>query len=97
MYEIEFSEDAVRHLRGVSARDRSVLLDAVEDQLGRQPDVPTRHRKLLRGNPLAAWELRVGEYRVFYNLPDGDATVVVVAIGRKAHNRLTIEGEEFEQ
>lgn len=45
-YEIEFSEDAERHLHALSARDRRTLLDRVEEQLTHQPTEPTRHRKL---------------------------------------------------
>jgi mRNA-degrading endonuclease RelE of RelBE toxin-antitoxin system len=59
-FDIEFSEDAERHIKAMSARDRSVVLDAVEQQLTHEPMVETRHRKLLRPKPLAdrsfAWE-----------------------------------------
>ena len=60
-----------------------------------QPGVPTRHRKLLRENPLADWELRVGEYRVFYDIDDDSGLVMILAIGVKSHNTLRIEGEEI--
>jgi mRNA-degrading endonuclease RelE of RelBE toxin-antitoxin system len=95
-YEIGFSRDAERQLGGLHARDRNIILDAVEEQLTRQPGVPTRHRKLLRENPLADWELRVGEYRVFYDIDDEPGTVTILAIGVKSHNTLRIEGKEFE-
>jgi len=94
-FEIEFSEDAEGHLRKLSARDRGIILDAVEDQLTHQPDQPTRNRKLLRENPLAAWELRVGAWRVFYNADKDAGLVVVVAVGFKDHNTLFIDGKEF--
>jgi mRNA-degrading endonuclease RelE of RelBE toxin-antitoxin system len=94
-YEIEFGEDAERHLRGLSARDRVAILDAVEEQLVHEPAVATRRRKLLRENPLAAWELRVGEYRVFYNVDGEGLIVVVIAIGVKRHNALFIDDKEF--
>jgi hypothetical protein len=45
MFEIRFSEDAERHLKGFSARDRRLLLDVIEEQLTHQPTVPTRNRK----------------------------------------------------
>ena len=93
-YTIEFSEDAERHLALLSARDRAIVLDAVEE-LRHEPTVPTRNRKLLRENPLASWQLRVGDFRVFYNV-DGDLVIVViVAIGEKKHNVLTIDGKAF--
>ena len=76
-------------------------MDAVDDQLRHQPDVPTRRRKRMRPNPVAPWELRVGGYRVFYDLvPEAEETgepeVVVLAIGLKVRDRVWIGGEEHE-
>jgi hypothetical protein len=45
--------------------------------------------------PLAPWELRVGDFRVFYDVILEKATVVVVAVGQKVHNKLFIGGEEI--
>ena len=61
-----------------------------------QPDQPIGHRKPLEDNTIAPWELRVGDFRVFYDVSRGDHVVVIVAIGQKSHNRLRIGGEEFE-
>ena len=93
-YEVELSADAQDHLRVLEARDRTIVIDTIEEQLTHDPAVPTRRRKLLRENPLAAWELRIGDFRVFYNVED--ERVLVVAVGLKEHNRLHIAGEEFE-
>lgn len=92
-YEIEFSEDAERQLAVFTTRDRKTLLDAIETQLSHEPTTPTKHRKLLRPNPVAAWELRVGNFRVFYNVEQQHILVIVVAIGRKDHNQLMIDGK----
>jgi mRNA interferase RelE/StbE len=94
-YEVRFSRDSERQLGELDARDRNNLLDAIEQQLTHQPHVPTRHRKLLRENPLADWELRVGEYRVFYDIDDDPAIVMILAIGVKSHNVLWIDGKEI--
>ena len=94
-YSIEFSEDAERHLSLLRARDRPIVLDAIEEQLTHHPTVAIRNRKLLRENPLASWELRVEDLRVFYNVDDERRVVIVVAIGRKVHNVLTIEGKAY--
>jgi mRNA-degrading endonuclease RelE of RelBE toxin-antitoxin system len=50
----------------------------------------------LEGNPLAPWELRVGDFRVFYDIDRDGETVVVVVIGQKTHERLRIGGEEID-
>ena len=67
-YQIEFSSASERQLGQLTARDRTIILERIEQQLVHQPTVPTRHRKPFDENPLADWELRVGEYRVFYRV-----------------------------
>ena len=95
-YRIEYSPECEDHLRALTARDRGIVMDAVDEQLTHLPSVETRHRKLLRPNPLAPWELRVGSLRVFYDVEDDPEPVVSIrAVGVKDHNRLRIGGEEF--
>ncbi|HLQ46893.1 MAG TPA: type II toxin-antitoxin system RelE/ParE family toxin, partial [Planctomycetaceae bacterium] len=64
--------------------------------LKHQPNVPTRNRKPLRDDAEDRWEVRIGDFRVFYRVLFDGQTVVLTAIGRKAHNRLLIDGEEVE-
>ena len=81
-YRIDYVSAAVEHLRGLSARDQAVILEAVSEQLSHQPAQVTRNRKRLRPNPLAPWQLRVGELRVFYDIEDTpEPTVVILAAG----------------
>ena len=96
-YKVDFAESVEAHLRALSARDRATTLAAIERQLVHEPLKETRNRKPLRPNPIAPWELRVGELRVFYEVV-GSATGVVriLAVGRKHHNVLTIGGKEIE-
>ncbi len=95
MFEIRFSEDGRRHLKGLSARDRRIVIEAIEQQLCHQPTGKTRNKKQLRANPIASWELRVERFRVLYNLVEDTATVLVVAIAMKEGSRLLVEGQEF--
>ena len=95
-FAIELSPKAQEHLRRLRKRDQRIIVDAIDLQLTHQPDQPTPHRKLLQDNPLAPWELRVGDFRVFYDIDREGETVVVVAIGQKTHDRLQIGGEEIE-
>ena len=71
---------------------QTIMLDAVAQLLESDPDVETRRRKRLRDNPLAPWELRIGEFRVFYEISEGQQ-VRVLAIGHKEHNDLFIRSE----
>ena len=94
-YFIEFSEDAERHLDQLRAYDRSIVIAAIKEQLRHEPAVPTRHRVRLRDTPLASWELRVGDFRIFYNVEEERVTVLIVAVGEKDRNIVRIEGREF--
>jgi mRNA-degrading endonuclease RelE of RelBE toxin-antitoxin system len=64
-YTVEFAESVEDHLRALTARDRTTALTAIERQLVYEPLKETRNRKPLRPNPIAPWELRVGDLRVF--------------------------------
>jgi mRNA-degrading endonuclease RelE of RelBE toxin-antitoxin system len=96
-YEVVYSRRARDHLRALSARDRSIVMDAIEQQLGEQPTVETRNRFRMRPNPLAPWELRVQHLRAYYDVrTEPEPTVQVVAIGIKRRDRVSIGGEELD-
>jgi mRNA-degrading endonuclease RelE of RelBE toxin-antitoxin system len=95
-YQIVFTPRARANLGRLRKRDQQVVLDAIEVQLTHEPGKQTRNRKLLQENPLAPWELRVGNFRVFYDIEEERVTVAIVAIARKVHNTLYIDGEEIE-
>jgi hypothetical protein len=86
----------------LTARDRSAVIDAVDDQLSHEPLTETRNRKLLRPNPIASWELRVGALRVFYDVastggPASSAFLVrILAVGKKEGDILRIGGKVVE-
>lgn len=96
-YRIEYSPDAEGHLRVLTARQRSTVLSTVERQLSHEPAVETRNRKPMRPNPVAPWELRIGQLRVYYDVEQGPAKLVAIrAVGIKRRNRLFIGGEEMQ-
>lgn len=95
-YRIEYTPEAVDHLEGLTPRQSATVLDVVARQLAREPTVPTRNRKVLRANPVAPWELRIGGLRVYYEVKNDPAVVVVKAVGVKDRNRVRIGEEEVE-
>ena len=96
-YRIEYSPVVEGHLRALSARQRSMVFDAVERQLSNQPDVETRNRKPMRPNPLAPWELRVGDLRIYYDVHRQPNPVVqVLAVGLKQRNCVRVGNEVIE-
>ena len=57
----------------------------------------------MRPNPLAPWELRIGDLRVFYDIgpPTGDqesttGTVAILAVGLKKGSRVWLGDEEYD-
>lgn len=97
MFEIVFEAGVEKDLAELRPFDGRRILDAIETRLTRQPAVETRHQKALRGvkPPFDAlepvWELRVGEYRVFYDVDEESRMVFIRAIRRKPPHKTTEE------
>lgn len=93
-YEIEFAECVKGHFRSLTANQRSIIINAIEKQLSNEPLRETRNRKPLRPNPIAPWELRIGELRVFYDVTSEESNIVkILAVGYKKGNTLFISGK----
>lgn len=73
---------AVRQLRRLRRIDGVRILDAIETHLRDEPERPTRTAiKRLRGRQDATYRLRVGDFRLFYDV-DGQ-TVTIIAVLHK--------------
>jgi mRNA-degrading endonuclease RelE of RelBE toxin-antitoxin system len=94
-FEVKLVPSADEDLDFYGARDQRVIVDAIEEFLGVDADLESKKRKRLRPNPFAPWELRVGEYRVFYEIT-AERLVRVLAVGHKLHNDLFIRGQRIE-
>lgn len=95
MHDIQFARGTEQDLKRLSAFHRNTILDAIEPQLAVDPNKPSRNRKILVGlvPPWAAeepiWELRVGDYRVFYDVADEAQVVYIRAVRKKPPGRRT--------
>lgn len=97
MYTIEYSPETIDHLRALTAHQRSIILDGIERQLKFQPAEETKNRKPMRPNPLAPWELRIGNLRVYYDVEEKPEPIVLIrAVGIKRRNHVWIGAERFE-
>jgi mRNA-degrading endonuclease RelE of RelBE toxin-antitoxin system len=94
-YRITITEEAKAQLQDLSARELRIVSDGIAARLQDQPRVPSKAIKLLRPNPLAGYELRLGDLRVLYNVDEKNLEVVIAIVGRKAGNSLIVEGREF--
>ena len=89
MYAIEYAQSVGEDVKAVRAYERVQVLDRIEAQLQHEPTKGTRNRKPLIGlippweHVEPVWELRVGEYRVFYDVDEPMSIVKIRAIRRK--------------
>ncbi|MDI6735180.1 MAG: type II toxin-antitoxin system RelE/ParE family toxin [bacterium] len=90
-YIVEFAECVKEHFKSLTTYERTVILNSIHTQLVYEPLTETRNRKLLRPNPIAPWELRIGDLRAFYEIVAEEPNIVrVLAVGRKKGNQLFI-------
>ena len=94
-YDIEVHKLAVEELAQIRTFDRRRILADIRGQLTNRPTVPTRRRKCLLDltpsfeHELPVWELRVGEFRVFYDVQEEEQRVRVRAVRRKGQSQKT--------
>lgn len=94
-YRIWFTESARTDLDDFDAHNQRIIIAGIVTHLGADAEKETRRKKRLRQNPLAPWELRVAQFRVFYAIEEAN-TVKILAVGQKAHNDLFIRGRKIE-
>lgn len=86
MYEIEFTPLALDDLRHFRRYEQNVIVDAIRTQLSYEPAVETRNRFRREPPDIAAWELRIGIFRVFYTVDESVRIVRIERIGEKPNN-----------
>ena len=97
MYKITYSEGVADDLGRLHANQRAQVLDRIEVQLRHEATRQTRNRKIIVGlvppwiHLEPVWELRIGEYRVFYDVDEAEATVIIRAIRHKPPHKRTEE------
>lgn len=79
-YHVDFTAAAARQVRKLPRPVRDRILDAVEGLI----DDPRPHGAKKLVGEQTAWRIRVGDYRVIYDVFDAELTVTVV---RAAHRR----------
>jgi mRNA-degrading endonuclease RelE of RelBE toxin-antitoxin system len=97
VYEIRYAEGVSKDLKELKAFKRKEILDRIDEELLNEPTRETRNKKALTDveppwpfkEPLR--ELRVGEYRVFYDVDVEASQVVIRAIRHKPPHRTTKE------
>ena len=78
MYEIRYARTALRTLRRIPSNWAETIMDKVQ-RLAHDPYAPNNNVTKLRGRE--GYRLRVGDWRVIYELDDGVLVLLVVGVG----------------
>jgi mRNA-degrading endonuclease RelE of RelBE toxin-antitoxin system len=94
MYQLEYTQKAVEDLKWFSTPEQSQILDGIDTQLRYEPTAETRNRKRMRPNSVAAWELRIGDFRVLYDVDEQVKIVEIQRIGEKRRSEFFFRGKK---
>lgn len=95
-YSIEYTEQALDDIDYFKKYERVIIIEGIEQQLTHEPLREVRNRKPMEENSLRSeWELRIGSYRVFYNVDVPTSIVIILSVGWKEHNVLYIQGKKY--
>jgi mRNA-degrading endonuclease RelE of RelBE toxin-antitoxin system len=93
VFEIRYDDATEAELRSLRRYESRRILDEIDKQLKVAPATPSRRRKKLQGlkppwiKVRPVWQLRIGDFRVFYDVDQERGEVIARAIrrmGRKA-------------
>lgn len=94
-YNIIFAPEAVDDFKRLDAGDRSTIRDAIEIHLRHEPKKISKSRiKHLRGMSRPEYRLRIGEFRVFYDVKETEVEILAIIPKSKASEWLKRYGEE---
>jgi mRNA-degrading endonuclease RelE of RelBE toxin-antitoxin system len=96
-FTVQIVPSALAELKAVKVFYRRQITQAIDEQLVHQPTVSTKNRKVLEVTQASfafeppLWELRVGDFRVFYDVDEVGQTVYVRAVRDKPPHATTEE------
>ena len=80
---IKWNKKTIKQLRKIPLRERSAIVDAVEDLPNEHGD---RQVKSLTNHEYG-YRLRVGRYRVFFDIEDGEVKIYLIQEVKKRDKR----------
>ncbi len=93
-YEIVLAPEADDDLKYLSAMDRSTIREAIKTHLRYEPQKISKSRiKRLRGMSRPQYRLRVGEFRIFYDVTITEVQVLAIVPKDRASEWLERYGE----
>lgn len=88
-FAVQIVRSALKELQAFKPYHQRQIAEAIDRQLPRQPNLPTRHRKPLSVTEASfvfnppLWELRIGDLRVFYDVDEQNQVVYIRAVRAK--------------
>jgi mRNA-degrading endonuclease RelE of RelBE toxin-antitoxin system len=96
-YRIDYDRQAATDVRALPPRYRAPVAREIESRLAHTPTKEDRHRKPLRPNATASWELAVYPYRVLYDVDESGGAVRVRRVLHKPREQyLDEQGREVD-
>lgn len=80
MFRIEYSREALKILRSLP-RNTSIIIRGKIEQLAKNPHTPNNNVKKLEGR--SGFRLRVGNWRVIYEIDNGRLVIIILAVGSR--------------
>jgi mRNA-degrading endonuclease RelE of RelBE toxin-antitoxin system len=88
-FEIILAPAAVENVKGLKARVRAEIRNTLETHLRHEPQKVSRSRiKRLRGLSQPQYRLRVGEFRIFYDVTETAVEVLAIVAKQEAQSWL---------
>ena len=82
-FELRYSDEAVEQLKKLRAYDRAAIMHQIEQVLMVNPTLESKAKvKLLRQPAPTQYRLRVGEFRVFYDVVQ-EAVLVIQILSKE--------------
>lgn len=94
-FSTQLTASAIEDLDYFRKNERRVISEGIDLFLTQDANIETKRRRQLRPNQISKWELRIDDYRIFYDIEENEV-VKVVAVGHKSHNDLLIRGAKVE-
>jgi mRNA-degrading endonuclease RelE of RelBE toxin-antitoxin system len=83
-YSVFYSQEAISDLSSIRAYDRAQIIGEIDQLLQINPTLESKAKiKKLTQPALSAYRLRVGEYRVFYDVDEDAKEVTIIRILQK--------------
>ena len=77
-YSLKIKQSAFKELKRLGKKDRNRIVEAV-DQLAEQPHAG----KLLKGGFSGLRRIRIGSYRIIYEINEGEVLILVLRIAHR--------------